>query len=126
MTEETTRPDIYELIKEAVKDGLAIVRQFEESGKLIYRYYDFPKMSQLPSGLPSFHKLFVDDDAPQNWQSIFGRKEYLPETIPSWQRFWDFAHKDESLSRFWGIGSYTEEKWYSERVFTYGFYDALD
>ena len=81
MTEETIRPDIYELIKETVKDGLAIVRQFESSGKLIYRYFQFPRMSQLPSGFPSFRKSFMDDDAPQDYRSIFGRKEHPPESI---------------------------------------------
>ena len=113
MTEEIIRADIYKMIKEAVDDGLAIVQQFETDGKLIYRYFQFPIMSQFLSGFPNFRKSFMEDDTPLNYKSVFGGKGHPPESIPTWQRFWDFAHKDDSLSRFWGIGSHTEEKWYS-------------
>jgi len=114
MTEEIIRPDIYEMIKEAVNDGLAVVRQFEADGKLVYRHFQFPIMSQFPSGFPNFRKSFMEDDIPLDYRSVFGRKfgrkGHPPESIPSWQRFWDFAHKDESLSHFWEIGPHVKEK----------------
>jgi hypothetical protein len=116
MTEEIIRTDIYKMIKEAVDDGLVIVRKFEADGKLIHRYFQFPIMSQFPSGFPSFRKSFMEDTIPLDYKSVFGRTAHPPESIPSWQRFWNFAHKDEPLSRFWGIGSHTEEKWYSAAI----------
>lgn len=58
----------------------------------------------------------MEDAIPLDYKSVFGRTAHPPESIPSWHRFWDFAHKDESLSRFWGIGSHTEEKWYSPAI----------
>lgn len=117
MTEEIIRADIYEMIKEAVNDGLAAVRQYEADGKFISRYFQFPIVSQFPSGFPYFNKSFLEDDVPLNYQSVFGgweRERYHPpESIPSWRQFWDFAHKDEHLSRFWEIGPRFKEKWYS-------------
>ncbi len=111
MTEGIIRPDIYELIKEAVKDGLTAVRQFESNGKHVYSYFQFPKMSQFPSGFPSFSKPLLDDDIPPDYRNVFGKEKIAPESIPSWQQFWDFAHKDDSLSRFWEIGPHINEKW---------------
>ena len=61
-------------------------------------------MSQFPSGSPSFRKSFFDDDTPPDYRNILKEKEIPPESILSWQQFWDFAHKDEFLSRFWEIG----------------------
>lgn len=113
MTEEIIRADIYKMIKAAVNDGLAIVRQFEADSKLIHRYFQFPIMSQFPSGFPSFRKSFMEDTVPLDYKSVFGRTAHLPESIPSWQQFWEFAHKDESLTRFWEIGSQIKQKWYS-------------
>lgn len=122
MTVETVRADIYKMIKEAVDDGLATVRQFEANGRLVYQHFQFPVMSQFPSGFPSFRRSFMDEDIPLNYQSVFesygssgssGREGHPPESIPSWQQFWDFAHKDEHLSRFWEIGPHAKEKWYS-------------
>ncbi len=113
MTEQIIRADIYEMVKEAVIDGLAIVRQFGTDGKLIHRYFQFPKISYFPSGFPSFTKSFMDNDVPLDYKSVFGRHGHPPESIPTWQRFWDFALKDEPISRFWGIGSYTEKRWYN-------------
>ena len=114
VTEEIIRADIYEMIKEAVNDGLAVVRQFEADGKLIYQHFQFPIMSQFPSGFPSFRKsFFMEDDIPLDYKSVFRREEHPPESIPSWQRFWNFAHQDESLSHFWEIGPHFKEKWYS-------------
>lgn len=103
MTEEIMRADIYKMIKEAVNDGLAIVRRFQAEGKLIHRYFQFPIMNQFPSGFPSFRKSFMEDTIPLDYKSVFGRTAHPPESIPSWQQFWEFAHKDESLSRFWEL-----------------------
>lgn len=113
MTEDIIRQDIYELISKAVEDGLAIVREHETNGKLIYRYFDFPIMRHFPSGFPSFSKSYLTDDAPLNYRSVFGGKGYPPENIPSWQEFWDFAHEDKHLSRFWSIGDYIKDMWHN-------------
>ncbi len=53
----------------------------------------------------------MDNEVPLDYKRVFGKNEYPPESITTWKRFFDFAHKDESLSRFWGIGSYTAERW---------------
>jgi len=113
MAEEIIRHDIYALVKEAVKDGLAAVRQFESNRKYISRYFQFPKMSKFTSGFPSFRKPFFDDDTPPDYRYVFGKEKILPESIPSWKKFWDFAHEDEALSLFWEIGAHIDEKWLS-------------
>ncbi len=115
MTEEIIRADIYEMFKEAVNDGLAVVRQFEADVELIYRCFQFPIMSQLPSGFPTFRKSFMEDDVPLDYKSVFGgwgkERYHAPESIPSWKQFWDFARKDEHLSRFWEIEPHVKRKW---------------
>lgn len=116
MTEEIIRADIYKMIKEAVNDGLAIVRQFEADGKLIHRYFQFPIMGQFPSGFPHFRKSFMEDTVPLDYKSVFGKTAHPPKSIPSWQQFWEFAHKDEPLTRFWEIGPHIR-KWYSRPDF---------
>ena len=116
MTEEIIRADIYKMIKEAVNDGLAIMRQFEADGKLIRRYFQFPMMSQFPSGFPHFSKSFMEDTVPLDYKSVFREEAHPPESIPSWQQFLEFARKDEHLSRFWEIG-YHSKKWPSSPDF---------
>lgn len=111
MTEEIIRADIYKMIREAVNDGLTVVQQFEADGKLIHRYFQFPQMSQFSSGFPNFSKSFMEDNVPLNYKNVFGRTAHRPESIPSWQRFWEFAHTDKFLTRFWEIGPHIQDKW---------------
>jgi len=114
MSNEIIRPDIYEITKEAVKDGLAIIRQWETDKKLVYQYFQFPIMGEFPSGYPDFRKSQIaGDEGPLDYESVFRRERYPPEDIPSWRRFWDFAHEDEYLQHFWEIGSHVIQKWYS-------------
>ncbi len=118
MTDAIIRADIYELMKEAVKDGLAIVRRAEVNDGYISDYHDFPIMNQFPSGLPYFRKsyLFLDKEIPKDYKRIFTDKENPPHDIPSWQRFWDFALKDPFISHFWRIGDNLDKSWYSSAI----------
>ena len=101
------------MIREAVNDGLAVVRQFEADSKLIHRHFQFPKMSQFQSGLPNFSKTFMEDTAPLDYESVFGRTAHPPESIPSWQQFSEFAREDKSLTRFWEIGAHNKYRLYT-------------
>lgn len=113
MVDEIIRADIYKMILETVNDGLAIVRKAEADNKLSYRYFHFPIMGQFPSGFPYFMKSFMEDTVPLDYKDVFERKSHLPESIPSWRQFYDFAHKDEPLTVFWEIGSHIKEEYKS-------------
>lgn len=112
MSHTIVRPDIYEVLKAAVSDGLRFVQEIESQNKYIERYMDFPKLEYFDSGLPRFSKSFKDEEIPKNYGSIFVLSEgelkastyrgvVLAESIASWKSFWDLARVDSYLRRYW-------------------------
>ena len=110
------RPDIYELVKEAVSDGLVLVKDAIDNNKYIGSYWEFPELEFFDSGFPRFsHLTLSSDKAPKDLSSIFkeGRGNAHearcdPKLIASWVRFRDSALQDESLSNYWKFSEGSE------------------
>jgi hypothetical protein len=80
------------------------VREVQDSGKYIGRYYRFPKLEQFSSGLPHFCRPF--DSGPFKFSDIFGdteRSQVRWDSIPSWREFCDFAKADKHLANYFAI-----------------------
>ena len=107
------RPDVYEVAKAAVSDGLVRVREGLASGKYIGEHFHFPEFGYFESGWPRFGVVPVFTGAPpKDLSGIFTNREgtspevrYKPNTIASWQRFWDLALGDERLNIYWGLAT---------------------
>ena len=101
MGNQICRPDIYDVLKDAVKDGLIKINEFEEKGGKFKRYNDFPEMSYFDSGMPRFSKSSIfDDKGPVNFSATLG-EIIEPEELASWCQFSKIAIEDESLISYW-------------------------
>lgn len=109
MTMPIHRPDIYDIMKAAVADGLEIAQQSQSGNKYVRRHYDFPTISFYDSGFPSFStKFLTDQGTPKDYSSIFYAKNPAdefefridPSTIGSWRRFWDLAIHDDRMGKY--------------------------
>ena len=104
------RPDIFEAVKAAVSDALAILRSIIDQNRRIPTVDDFPALSYIaPSGFPRLTVASVLDNI-QNISGMFwnkGNESYYawhdPETIESWMRFYNLASKDDRLCHYWAI-----------------------
>lgn len=103
MDTEIQRPDIYEALKDAVIDGLAVVRDAEKQGRYISRYRDFPQMSEFLAW-PSFSNV-MQELAPLDYSSVFEKSLLFDrpsaEDLPSWQHFLSLARGDSYLRQYW-------------------------
>ncbi len=101
MNSQLIRKDIFELIKEAVKDGLIKIQEIEKSGEYIGHYCKFPKMNTFESGFPQFSECTFDE-GPKEYKAI-SKKVLNPVDLVSWKTFYHFALNDPELSSFWQI-----------------------
>src|SRR6478735_1180150 len=105
------RTDVFELMKDAVAAGLAIVESFLSEGKRIGGYWNFPELRQFStSGFPRLSVSTLSSNTPKDVGGIFwkGASEgyeawHDPESIASWRRFYEFASIDERLTQFWEL-----------------------
>jgi hypothetical protein len=95
-----TCPEAYAALKDAVSVGLRIVREHEAKGSYISLHFDFPEIDYFESGLPRFSKTtWGSDKGPKDYVSVF-RDHRKAESIAEWQPFFELAHSDERLRRY--------------------------
>lgn len=110
MSNEIQRADIYRLVVNAVIDGLEKVREVQDSGKYIGKYYRFPKLAQFKSGLPNFSRMY--DSEPLNYSDIFGgiEKSHVRwDSIASWREYHEFAISDAYLTSYFDLREESNE-----------------
>src|SRR5947209_487216 len=115
INETPRRPDVYNILKAAVSDGLVIVRKVEGQDLSIDSHDMYPDMSYYDPGFPRFsYSRKEEGGGPKNYGSVFtdhvtifnqsqynSGSIYLTKDIPSWQAFWNLANEDEYLKRYW-------------------------
>jgi hypothetical protein len=129
------RQDFFNLLKEAVKDGLIRVEQAIKEKKFIGGHYSFPKIGYFQSGFPQFSEHDANK-CPLDYSDIFGystssvsriKKDVEAESIESWKKFKEFAEGDSFLKIFYGFGEHytsrfddlASKEWHSV-YYTYG------
>jgi hypothetical protein len=129
------RQDFFNLLKEAVKDGLIRVEQAIKEKKFIGGHYSFPKIGHFQSGFPQFSEHDANK-CPLDYSDIFGystssvsriKKDVEAESIESWKKFKEFAEGDSFLKIFYGFGEHytsrfddlASKEWHSV-YYTYG------
>jgi hypothetical protein len=118
MNSTPQRPDVYDAMRRAVRDGLDVVRRVE-SQKIPIDSHDFyPSLSYLEPGFPRFSFARTSDkrtDVPRDYETLFkDQPSWFDEhklkegsivhtkEISSWQNFLMFVQSDNYLQKHLG------------------------
>lgn len=96
----------FELVKEAVKDGIEFVRNLEDQGVYIGKYVDWPQLSYHETGLPYFSRDRFS--GPVDYTNAFGiwnDPKIREEEIPSFQAVLAYARSNSRLISYFGSPS---------------------
>lgn len=91
---------IYESLKEAVKDGLLHIKKLQDQKKYIGTYLNFPELKWFDSGLPQITQGSIFG-GPIDYKSAF-EKDFA-ESTASWKAFQDLASATPQLNRYYLI-----------------------
>jgi len=92
---EVQEPEVYEILKIAVQDGLDHIRELESQNKYIGTYFRFPQLKWRENGFPSITTNDWTQKGPTKYQDAF-YKEYVQQT-ESWQAFLNTISKHPKL-----------------------------
>lgn len=96
---EELKPEYINLLKNAMKEGLAAVKKAKESGGYIGAHYDFPNLSYSKNGLPYLSSSLYA--GPTDYHSCFNSYNDKPlineDELTSFKELVDFVRKNEGL-----------------------------
>ena len=93
--------EVYDVLKEAVKEGLDRILDLQAGSIYIGTYFDFPSMSRFESGLPNFSFSLLSG-GPIDYRYAFGRQ--IPtDSMQTWPAFCELVPKYSSLRRYYGF-----------------------
>lgn len=97
-------PQFFELVADAVKEGLDSVRQLKSENKYIGTYFSWPQMSQYDNGLPSFSESLMS--GPTDHKRAFGKDsnsrvavQDLP-ALPAFKALLEYAKSYDDLKNY--------------------------